>query len=57
MKVVVKLLDEIIDLAIDQSADVAGFLRKCLVLAYQLKNDSLKSWIGSELEGYAPDDL
>lgn len=30
-------------------------LRKCLVLAHVLKNDRLKSWAQSELNGYEPD--
>jgi hypothetical protein len=49
------ILDEIIDLATDDTASLAVVLRKCLVLAHVLKNDRLKSWAQSELNGYDPD--
>jgi hypothetical protein len=49
------ILDEIIDLATDNTAALAVVLRKCLVLAHLLKNDRLKSWAQSELNGYEPD--
>jgi hypothetical protein len=51
-----KLLDEIVDLAIDNQASISVLLRKCLVLAHQLKNDRLRSWIENELNGYATSD-
>jgi hypothetical protein len=38
----VKLVDEIIDGAVDGKTPVPDVLRKCLVLAFQLKNDRLK---------------
>ena len=47
-----KLLDEIIDLAVDNQASISVLLRKCLVLAYTLKNDRLRSWSDKELNGY-----
>ncbi len=47
------LLDEIIGMATDGEQSVSGLLRKCLVLAYQLKNDRLKAWANAELNGYA----
>jgi hypothetical protein len=46
------LLDEIIELAADAKHPLALVLRKCLILGYQLKNDSLKSWANQELNGY-----
>jgi hypothetical protein len=46
-----KLLDEIVDLAIDNQASISVLLRKCLVLAHQLKNDRLRSWVENELNG------
>jgi hypothetical protein len=51
-----KLLDEIVDLAIDNQASISVLLRKCLVLAHQLKNDRLRSWVENELNGYAASD-
>jgi AbiTii len=47
-----KLLDEIIDLAVDNSSSVSVVLRKCLVLAHTLKNERLKTWVEKELNGY-----
>lgn len=46
------LLDEIINIAIDTKQSLPVLLRKCLLLAYQLKNDRLKSWANQELNGY-----
>ena len=51
-----KLLDEIVDLAIDNQASISVLLRKCLVLAHQLKNERLRSWVENELNGYATSD-
>jgi hypothetical protein len=50
-----KLLDEIIDLSAGGQGSVATLLRKCLVLAHTLKNDRLKTWAASELDGYKAD--
>lgn len=47
-----KLLDEIIDLASNDSGSVSTLLRKCLVLAHALGNERLKSWAEKELTGY-----
>jgi hypothetical protein len=47
-----KLLDEIIDLAVDDQAPISVLLRKCLVLSYKLNNDRLRSWSDKELNGY-----
>ena len=46
------LLQQIEEEAVDSKSDVAALLRKCLVLASRLRNDSLKSWIQFELNGY-----
>jgi AbiTii len=51
-----QLLDEIIDLAVDNSASVSVLLRKCLVLAHTLKNERLKTWVEKELDGYDNED-
>jgi hypothetical protein len=50
-----KLIDEIVDLATEEKTSVSVLLRKCLVLAYQLKNDRLKAWADNELDGYGKD--
>jgi hypothetical protein len=46
------LLDEIISLALDDQASLASILRKCLVLASELKNEQLRNWANQELDGY-----
>lgn len=51
-----KLLREIIELASDNQMPLTGVLRKCLVLAYSLKNERLKNWVDKELNGYQLDD-
>jgi hypothetical protein len=51
-----KLVDEIINLAVDHKEPLADVLRKCVVLAYRLKNDNLKKWVQHELDGYSGDD-
>jgi hypothetical protein len=48
------LLDEIINIAIDTKQSLPVLLRKCLLLAYELKNERLKSWANQELNGYDP---
>jgi hypothetical protein len=50
------LLDEIVSLSCDSSQPISDVLRKCLVLAYHLKNDRLKEWVEKELNGFAEDD-
>jgi hypothetical protein len=47
-----KLLNEIIDAATDTTQPVANILRKCLILAFELKNEKLKAWVEGELNGY-----
>jgi hypothetical protein len=51
-----QLLDEIITSASGSDEQIAVTLRKCLVLAFKLKNESLKDWVGHELNGYGNDD-
>lgn len=43
------LLDKIIELATDSGQSLSVLLRQCIVLAYELKNDSLKAWANQEL--------
>jgi hypothetical protein len=47
------LLDEIVTLAMDGSQSLSGLLRKCLVLAHELKDERLKGWANQELNGYS----
>jgi hypothetical protein len=47
-----KLLDEIIELAVDDSGPIGTLLRKCLVLESQARNEKFKSWLNKELDGY-----
>ena len=47
------VLDKIIELATDTDKPLSVLLRQCVVLAHELKNDSLKSWANQELNGYA----
>lgn len=51
-----KQLDEIVDLAASEEPRLVTILRKCLVVAARLKNDSLREWATAELNGY-PDHL
>ena len=48
------LLDDIINLAVDGKQPLPDILRKCLLLAYELKNERLKTWANQELNGYEP---
>jgi AbiTii len=52
-----KLVDDIVELAVDSQQPVAVLLRKCLVLAHQLRNTRLKTWAESELNGYKSGDV
>jgi hypothetical protein len=47
-----ELLDDIINLASDGKKPLPDILRKCLILAHELKNDRLKVWANQELNGY-----
>jgi hypothetical protein len=51
-----KLLDEIVELAVDDETSLSVLLRKCLVLSYRLGNERLKAWAEKELDGYTKDD-
>jgi hypothetical protein len=46
------LLKDLIDLAADDKQPITTLLRKCIILAHQLKNDRLKIWANEELNGY-----
>jgi AbiTii len=50
------LLEDIIKAITETDEKTSSILRKCLVLSYKLKNDSLKSWVSKELNGYDYDD-
>jgi hypothetical protein len=52
-----KLIDEIVELAVDDKTSLPVLLRKCLVLAHRLKNERLKAWAEKELDGYTNDDV
>jgi hypothetical protein len=47
-----RLVDEIIDMASDAKQPLANVLRKCLILAFDLKNETLKQWTEKELNGF-----
>lgn len=51
-----KLVDEIIEMASDGKRSLADALRKCLILAFDLKNEKLKEWVEKELNGLNKDD-
>jgi hypothetical protein len=54
----VRQVDEIIDLAVDDKTPLPVLLRRCLVLAHDLKNERFKAWVEKELNGYQDaDDL
>jgi hypothetical protein len=50
------LLDDIIELATNTGQSITVLLRKCVVLAHQIKNDRLKTWANMELSGYGDED-
>jgi hypothetical protein len=47
------LLDDIIEAGVDSKFSLSTLLRKCLLLAHELKSDRLKSWSNQELNGYS----
>jgi hypothetical protein len=51
-----KLVDEIIEMASDGKQSLADALWKCLILAFDLKNEKLKEWVEKELNGFNKDD-
>jgi uncharacterized protein YidB (DUF937 family) len=50
------ILDDIIQTAVGSQHSVPVLLRKCLLLAHELKNEPLKDWANHELNGYSPSD-
>jgi hypothetical protein len=52
----VELLSKIIDGATESTEALSNLLRRCLVLADELKNDNLANWVQKELNGYDGDD-
>jgi hypothetical protein len=42
---VMALLDEIIGAAVDDKVAIGSLLRKCLILAHQVKNDKFTVWL------------
>jgi hypothetical protein len=50
------LLDDIIELATNTGQSITVLLRKCVILAHQIKNDRLKTWANKELSGYGDED-
>lgn len=46
------LLQEIIDGCVNHSLSLNETLMKCKILAYRLKNEELKNWVNSEINGY-----
>ena len=47
-----KLLEDIIESVTVSKEPVSDILRRCLVLAFKLKNETLKAWVEHELNGY-----
>ncbi|HYG89938.1 MAG TPA: hypothetical protein VD978_27210 [Azospirillum sp.] len=48
-----KLIDDIIASVTETKEPISDTLRRCLVLADKLKNNTLKTWVERELNGYA----
>jgi hypothetical protein len=51
-----ELLSKIIHGATESTEPLPNLLRRCLVLAHELKNDKLAIWVQKELNGYDRDD-
>ena len=49
-------IDNITQDLVNPDIKLENSLRKTLILAYQIKNDTLKSWVESELNGYSNSD-
>jgi hypothetical protein len=49
-------LQQVIATATTRDSSVSDVLRTCLVLAYELDNDALKTWVENELNGYPAHD-
>lgn len=52
-----KLLDDIITSVTETKEPISDILRRTLVLAHRLKNNTLKSWVEKELNGYKNEDM
>jgi len=52
-----KIIDNLIDELTDKNIPLTNILIKTKVLAHKLKNDELKNWIDSELNGYSDETL
>jgi hypothetical protein len=50
------LLEKIIELATDTQQPLSVLLRQCILLGFELKNESLKTWANQELNGYTDPD-
>lgn len=50
-----KLLDSIIESVTETKEPISDILRRCLVLAHKLKNETFKEWVQQELNGYSAD--
>jgi hypothetical protein len=48
----VKLLQDIIDQAVDEKVPIGTLLRRCLVLEQKIKNEKFRQWLNWELDGY-----
>ncbi|HEV2901126.1 MAG TPA: hypothetical protein VGX71_25455 [Pseudaminobacter sp.] len=51
-----KLLNDIIRSVTEEEEPLARTLRRALVLAHKLKNETFKTWVDKELNGYGDDD-
>lgn len=49
------LLTDIQGAAVDPNHSVGDLLRKCQILAFRLKHEPFKAWVGHELNGYPND--
>lgn len=50
------LLEQIEQAALDDTADITGALRKCVVLGGQSVSEELRTWATRELKGYNAND-
>lgn len=51
------LIADIITSVTETKEPISDILRRCLVLAYRLKNGALKAWAEKELNGYEVSEL
>jgi hypothetical protein len=57
IKLDMKIIDELIDEISNGNSKLTDILIKTKVLAFKLKNETLKNWIDNELNGYVSDEL